>query len=255
MSAKQSQQPWRTRGHKAAMLSMLRNARAIVYRDAESFNEAAAVLEHAGQMLCGEVRTGLGRYKDEICDLARQAPPSQRDRVDHLFNTVRNARNDSVHSGGYIRHHATRLVELLLILEEGLSMSAEIASDLMVQNPITAEPWHNIAAVRRAMLTNSFSFLPAQDTNGEWKLLSDVSVVRYLKHASTTAERNKFLGKQLQRALEKKEIELTACNRFSPTTSIDEITKVMESTPVLIVEQYDGNKERLLGILTAFDLL
>ena len=122
----------------AAMLGMLRDARAIVYRDAESFSEAAAILEHVGQMLQEAVLKGLNDYKNVIFELARKAPLIQRKRVEFLFDTVRKARNDSVHSGDYIRHHALRLVEFLLVLEEGLSMSGKIAGDLMVQNPTTS---------------------------------------------------------------------------------------------------------------------
>ena len=93
----------------AAMLGMLRDARAIVYRDAESFSEAAAILEHVGQMLRGAVLKGLNDYKNVIFELARKAPLIQRKRVELLFDTVRRARNDSVHSGDYIRHHVLRL--------------------------------------------------------------------------------------------------------------------------------------------------
>jgi CBS domain-containing protein len=236
------------------MIAMLRDARAIVYRDAESFNEAAAVLEHVGQMLRGIVLNGLNDYKEVICNLGRLAPATNCERVEYLFDTVRKARNDSVHSGDFIRHHSIRLVELLLMLGEGLAMSGKTAGDLMVQNPMISELWHNVATARRAMLTNSFSFLPIQDRDGVWKLLSDVAVVRHLRRATATKERSVLLGKQLQKALDDGEITLTDCSRFSPGKSIDEIAKAMKHLPVLIVEK-DGNKERLLGILTAFDLL
>jgi CBS domain-containing protein len=241
-------------GYRKALLGMLRDARAVVYRNSESFSEAAAVLEHVGQQLRGELGNGLSAYEKVICDLAETAPPIQRERVKSLFDTVRKARNDSVHSGDFIRHHATRLVELFLLLEEGLSMSGKNAGDLMVQNPTTAELWHNIAAVRRAMLTNAFSFLPLKDTNGVWKLLSDVSIVRYLKHTGTDKDRNKLLGKQVQKALEDGEIELTDCNRISEEESVDDIARAMNHVPVLIIKK-DGNNEDVIGILTAFDLL
>jgi CBS domain-containing protein len=254
MNAKKTKQPSDSKLRKRAMLGMLRDARAIVYRDAESFNEAAAVLEHVGQMLRGTVLNGLNDYKNAILDLACNAPEIQWQRGEFLFDTVRQARNDSVHSGDYIRHHATRLVQLLLVLVEGLAMAAKVAGDLMVQNPTTAELWHNIAAIRRAMLTNSFSFLPVRDTNGVWKLLSDVSVVRYLRCASTTRERNELLGKQLKEALEDGSIGLTDCERLSQWKNVGEIAKTVNHTPVLVVEK-DGTKERLVGILTAFDLL
>jgi CBS domain-containing protein len=241
----------------AVMLGMLRDARAQVHRNAESFHEAAAILEHVGQMLEGVVKEGLGGYRTAICKLARRAPAIQSERIEALFHTVKNARNDSVHSGDFIRHHAARLVELLLVLEEGLSMSAKIAEDLMVRNPMTAEPWHNIAAVRRAMLGNSFSFLPVRDTNGVWKLLSDVAVVKYLEPADNSGNknlRNELLGKPLQEILEADDIELTECKCYSPNKDIGDIKKTITMLPVLIVEK-DGNKERLVGILTAFDLL
>lgn len=237
-----------------AMLAMLRDARAIVYRDSESFNEAAAVLEHVGQMLRGVVLNGLNDYKDAICNLARQAPAIHSERVEYLFDTVRKARNDSVHSGDYIRHHSIRLVELLLMLEEGLAMSGKTAGDLMVQNPTVAELWHNVATARRAMLTNSFSFLPIQDRDGVWKLLSDTTVVRYLRRAATAKERSDRLGKKLQAAVDGGDITLTECSRLSPGKSVDEIAQAMNHLPVIIVGK-DGNKERLVGILTAFDLL
>lgn len=248
------QKPGNLSDDRKAMLAMLRDARAIVYRDAESFIEAAAVLEHVGQMLRGVVLNGLNDYKEVICNLGRQAPEVNSERVDFLFDTVRKARNDSVHSGDFIRHHSIRLVELLLTLEEGLVMSGKTAGDLMVQNPTIAELWHNVATARRAMLTNSFSFLPIQDRDGVWKLLSDVAVVRHLRRATTTKERSELLGKQLQQALDDGQIELTECSRFSPGKGIEDVSKAITHLPVLIVDKV-GNKERLLGILTAFDLL
>lgn len=237
-----------------AMLAMMRDARASVYRDSESFNEAAAVLEHVGQMHRGVVLSGLNDYKDAICNLGRQAPAVNSERVEFLFDTVRRARNDSVHSGDFIRHHSIRLVELLLMLEEGLAMSGKSAGGLMVQNPTAAELWQNVASVPRAMLTNSFSFLPIHDRDGVWQLLSDVAIVRYLRRAETKKDRSEMLGKQLRKAVDNDEITLTKCSCFSPGKNIDEIAKEMEHLPVLIVEK-DGNKERLLGILTAFDIL
>jgi CBS domain-containing protein len=253
-SVKNPQQALIPKHINSAMLGMLRDARAIVHRDAESFSEGATVLEHVGQMLIGDLKNGLHGYKDAIYSLARKAPSIQWQRVDSLFETVRQARNDSVHSGDFIRHHVIRLVELILLLEEGLSMSAKTAEDLMVRTPTTAELWHNIATIRRAMLANSFSFLPVQNTDGVWKLLSDVSVVKYLKVAVKTNDRNKLLGKLLSAALDDNEIELTDCDRFLPDNNIDDISKTLSHVPILIVEN-GGNKERLLGILTAFDLL
>src|SRR5262249_52447579 len=112
-----------------SILAMLRDARAMVYRDAESFDQAATVLEHVGQIIACEVRNGLGAYEDEILGLAGRLQRTSARELRELFATVRRARNDSVHSGDFIRHHVLRLVELLLLLEEAISMNGQIASD------------------------------------------------------------------------------------------------------------------------------
>jgi len=133
-------------------------------------------------------------------------------------------------------------------------MSAKVAGDLMVENPTTAELWHNIATIRRAMLVNAFSYLPVQDGSGVWKLLSDASVVKYLRGASTAKDRSEMLGKPLHKLLEGRGIELTVCSRFSEDKNIEDVSKAVTHVPVLIIEKV-GNKERLLGILSAFDLI
>jgi predicted transcriptional regulator len=230
---------------------MLRDARALVYCDAEAFGQAAAILEHIGQIRSGRVYDGLNGYQSVICKLGRQAPEIQSERIEQLFDTVRRARNDSVHSGAYIRHHSIRLVELLLILEEALVMAAKSAADLMVRNPCIAEPWHNIATVRRAMLANSFSNLPVRDSDGTWRLMSDTAIVAYLKAAKNKNERNDLLGSTVEEVIAKKRIVLTDCPRLSPDKTIDEVAKHVKDSPVLIVDE----QKHLVGILTAFDLL
>jgi CBS domain-containing protein len=233
------------------ILQMLRDARSLVYRDAESFDEAASVLEHIGQILAGAVRNGLGMYEGEILSLAGQAPGTNARHLRELFDTVRRARNDSVHSGDYVRHHVLRLVELLLILEEALSMNGKLACDLMVRNPVTAELWNNIATVRRAMLSNSFSYLPIQLTSKEWKLISDVSVVKYLNGFEN---RNAKLGQTLASLINAGTLIPIPCESIPATTPIREVIGSIQHQPVLILEHI-SDESRLIGILTAFDLL
>lgn len=233
----------------AAILNMLRGARALVYRDAESFSEAASVLEHVGQMLAGEVRSGLGWYEREVLGLANNAPGTSERELSELFRTVREARNDSVHSGDFIRHHALRLVELLLVLEEALSVNARYASDLMVRNPITAELWHNIATVRRTMLTYSFSYIPVR-VDGEWKLISDRSIMAYL-HGIGKDEHKRRLGGTVETAIKSHELCLDEAPIASPDVPVQELKERINHLPILIVDSH-GN---LHGILRAFDLL
>jgi len=127
----------------AALLNKLRDIRYAVYKDAESFDEGVANLEYVGQILSGKLGVGLSAYEDEILGLAGQAASSQdAKRLKELFRKVKDARNDSVHSGAFIRHHSLSLVSLVLLLEEAITNNSQIASDLMVRNPITAQLCH-----------------------------------------------------------------------------------------------------------------
>jgi CBS domain-containing protein len=233
----------------SAILNTLRDARALVYRDAESFDQASAVLEHIGQVLAGEVGVGLGAYEGIILGLAGQAPRTDARHLRELFKTVKEARNDSVHSGAFIRHHVLSLVELILILEEAVSLNGRVAGDLMVRNPVVAESWHNIATVRRNMLTNSFSYLPIK-ADGARKLISDQSVVSYLRGASNV-ERNRRLGAAIEGLLTRGDLQLESPPHSSIETPIDHLKASLTPVPVLIVD----SAQNLLGILTAFDLL
>ncbi len=232
----------------SAILSTLREARALVYRDAESFDQAAAMLEHIGQLLSGQVGVGLGSYEGVILGLAGQAPRTNAGNLKELFKTVRETRNDSVHSGAFIRHHVLKLVELILILEEAILLNGRVAADVMVCSPVTAELWHNVAMVRRSMLTNSFSFLPVRISD-QWKLISDQSLVAYLRVSN--AERNRRLGATVGSAIEDGSLCLEVAPITRADTPIEDVKTNITHLPVLVLD----TAQNLLGILTAFDLL
>jgi hypothetical protein len=232
----------------SAILSMLREARSLVHKDAESFDQAAATLEHIGQLLSGEIGTGLGSYETVLLSLAGQAPRTSAPRLRELFKTVKDARNDCVHTGAFIRNHVLSLVELLLILEEAISLNGRVAGDLMVRGPVTAELWHNVATVRRNMLTNSFSFLPI-NAHGQWMVVSDRSLVTYL-HGASNAERNRRLGATLEIAISNG-LQLEQAVEVRSDTPVADVKAGITHLPVLIVD----SSQDLLGILTAFDLL
>ena len=61
-----------SRAQYSELLANIRNALALMLRDAESFHEASTVLEHIGQVLAAQIRRGLGDYRDEILSLAGQ---------------------------------------------------------------------------------------------------------------------------------------------------------------------------------------
>lgn len=234
----------------AAILNELRDIRYSVYKDAESFDEGVAKLEYVGQILSGKLGVGLSSYEDEILGLAAQAPSSpDAKRLRELFRKVKDARNDSVHSGAFIRHHSLSLVSLSLLLEEAITNDSKIASDLMVSNPITAELWHNLAMVRRNMLTHSFSYLPVL-VEAKWKLISDLNVIKCLNQESV-GKRKGLLGKTIEELVRNGDLALEEAPTASDQASISDLKQNITHLPILIVDQQD----HLLGIISAFDLL
>lgn len=234
----------------AALLNKLRDIRYAVYKDAESFDEGVANLEYVGQILSGKLGVGLSAYEDEILGLAGQAASSpDAKRLKELFRKVKDARNDSVHSGAFIRHHSLSLVALALLLEEAITNYAQVASDLMVRNHITAELWHNLAMVRREMLTHSFSYVPLFDGTN-WKLISDLSVIKCLNQGSA-GKRKGLLGTTLDELISNDHLALEDAPTVNDQALISDLKETITHLPILIVDQ----DQYLLGILSAFDLL
>lgn len=233
--------------------SRLRDARALVLRDAESFHEAAMALERVGQVLCGQGRNGLGAYRGELLELARTAEGAELPEVARLFDTVRDARNMAVHEGAWARHLSSRLVDFFLILEQAIMKKMKCAEDIMVRQPIVAETWHMIAHVRQTMLANSFSNVPVLIDN-RWHIITDLMIMRFLRGAPDGKEKKARLSSQLEASIRKGEIVPIVARCFLPETKLDDLISAMDVGPALVT---DGNSSapRLLGILTSFDLL
>ena len=234
----------------AALLNKLRDIRYAVYKDGESFDEGVANLEYVGQILSGKLGVGLSAYEDEILGLAGQAASSQdAKRLRELFRKVKDARNDSVHSGAFIRHHSLSLVSLVLLLEEAITNNSQIASDLMVTNPMTAELWHNLAMVRREMLTHSFSYVPLFDGTN-WKLISDLNVIKCLNQESI-GKRKGLLGTTLEALISNHDLALEDAPTANDQALISDLKQKITHLPILIVDK----QKHLLGVISAFDLL
>ncbi len=69
-------------------LALLRDARSLILRDAESFHEAATVLETIGKIAGGKLRRGLGEYKEELLEICLGSGPSARTRAARLIDVV-----------------------------------------------------------------------------------------------------------------------------------------------------------------------
>jgi CBS domain-containing protein len=234
-------------------LTRLRDARALILRDAESFHEAAIALERVGQVLCGKVRNGLGGYKDVLLELAGDAADCDPREAERLFGVVKDARNLAAHEGAWARHLSSRLVDFLLILEDSIQLKMNIVKDIMVRNPLAAEPWHLVSHVRHAMLANSFSHLPIF-VNSAWHTVSDLAVMRFLRNPSIQGGRNERLSKRLDEAIGEGLLEVVKARNSAPESTVQDVSNLIEIGPVLVIEDHD-NSPRLVGILTAFDLL
>lgn len=234
-------------------LCRLRDARALVLRDAEAFHQAAMALERVGQVLCGKIRNGLGAYENELLELAKVAETMDSAEVERLFATVKEARNMAVHEGAWARHLSSRLVDFFLILEQAIMSKMTYAQDIMVRQPMVAEIWHLVAHVRQTMLANSFSSLPVFKDD-RWHFITDLMIMRFLHAATNGKDLKARLSTPLEVAISTREIVPSEAKCWTLETELVEIVRVMEAGPALVIDNRSG-MPRLVGILTPFDLL
>jgi CBS domain-containing protein len=165
---------------------------------------------------------------------------------------VREARNDALHQGAFARHLTSHAIEIALVLEDALRSSERpLVSDYMVRNPVCAELWQPLGFIRQQMLASSFSFLPVLNERGEWGLVSDHALATFL--GGEMGERKKRLVVTLLEAQRTEPTLLDIAEFVKEGTSIEEALKKMNNAPLLVCRH--GEREHLLGIVTAFDLL
>lgn len=242
---------------------LLRSARYAALADAEGFHEVCYAIESLGMRLHGSEGT-LYTYWTSVRGLAQHSPvfgeltnryPELFTRFDALYETLRRARNDAMHSGSYARHAATAAVELCIGLEESLMNAAEAkinVIDYMVKSPVSIEDWQPIAHARQLMLLHSYSFLPIFH-KGSWKLLSELAVVGFL-HQLSRDEKAKALAKSIKNAVSEGLILVTA-KTVLPTDKVSELvsSSIAEQTPKLWLVVKD--QDRLIGVLSPFELM
>lgn len=234
-------------------LLRLRDARALILRDTEAFHQAATSLERVGQVLCGQVRNGLGSYKGVLLELAEHAADCDPQEVNRLFRVVKDARNMATHEGAWARHLSSRLVDLLLILEKSIQMNMNIVKDIMVRNPQIAEPWHIVSHVRNAMLANSFSCLPILVSN-KWHTVSDLAIMSFLRNPSFHGDLKTRLSYRIDEAIDEGLIKIIKANECNQNSYLQDIYEKMTTEPILVTDTHN-DFPIIVGILTAFDLL
>ncbi|HYH96502.1 hypothetical protein [Hyalangium sp.] len=235
--------------------NQLREARAQALRDAEDFHDLLFTFERLGAYLRGGTGKGLDAYTKAILHLVAPnvdgaGTPQTNLEPQHLLDLVRIARNDALHQGASARHLTTNAIRVALILEDALMAQVipQRVRHFMVASPTCAELWQPLGVVRHSMLANSFSYLPIKDAEGNWKLLSDYSVVQFIRIGDRRTRLDMSVGEALKQGL-----------TLDPTVTVD----VDQEVPDVLVKPFNGRPflvleaegARLAGILTAFDLL
>jgi hypothetical protein len=206
-----------------------RNARTEALRDAEGCTAIFVAAERLGACVVGP-QTGLGRYESALEGICRRSVsigyladrhPEYHATFQRLFRIFVSGRNQAVHVGAFARNLTRLAIELALFLEDGLQEGFVEAADFMVREPVCAEHWEPLGFIRQKMLLNSFSFLPARDLAGNWRLLSDRALVRFTRNGSEE-QRKERLALRLDGALEKGDLQLEealTCPRVSRSSN------------------------------------
>jgi CBS domain-containing protein len=101
------------------------------------------------------------------------------------------------------------------------------------------------------MLKNAFTYLPyleERDGAVTWKLVSDYHLAYYLR----TGNRKQLLAKTLSEAIAGG-LTLSDVKTCTASTHVAEAIKTSRGLPLLVIDR--ESKERLIGIVSPFDLL
>lgn len=245
----------------------LRAARYAAQADSEGFHQICYALEALGLRLHG-IKADLGTYKPKLKQLGRDSEilseltksfPSSFTAFDALFDLVRTARNDAMHTGVYARHATGAAMELCIGLEAAIMKDKALlrhqVKHYMVKSPVSVEPWQPVAHARQLMLTHSFSFLPVKLDN--WTLVSETSMARYLQFGVKD-------GRTVSKLLSATIKEAMSCGLTPLQAQIvgleDEIHTLLQPSPeaekneprLWLVEDASGH---LCGVLSPFELM
>ena len=247
----------------------LRAARYSALADSEGFLAICYALEALGLRLL-DSKASLGAYKNKLKAIATQSVilnelpkchPGTFSGFDALFDLVKTARNDAMHTGVYARHAAAAGIELCIGLEEALMNTKEspvtrkLVKDYMVKSPIVVEAWQPVAQARQLILTHSFSFLPVH-LNG-WKLVSETAMARYIQFdGPERSPWNERMATSIETAA-RSGLKLLDAKVVSLNENVRELlgespdAQVPEPRLWLVVDE----RENLCGVLSPFELL
>lgn len=245
-----------------------REARTVALRDAEAFHEILYTLERLGFLLKGE-EGNLRRYQEPIeveaedSALSVEVPTRHRDwhtPFSKIYDLVEIGRNDALHQGAFARNLTAHATQLALVLEDALTNKATTIGDYMVREPVCAFPWQPVSFVRQQMLANSFSYLPTQwetERRTEWKLVSDFRLAQYLRVSNDPREhkRRERMAKTVSEAVDEGELVLERAASCSSSATVEEALRLFSGDGRPLLVHHPTDRERLMGIVTAYDLL
>jgi len=244
----------------------LRAARYAALADAEGFEEICFVVEAFGIRIYGR-QVAMYDYQPLIKEYAVKSPlfdelvtscPSFFTKFDALYETLRLARNDAMHTGTYARHATEAAIELCIGLEDALMIlgTRETVQDFMVKSPMEVESWQPLARARQLMLMHSFSFLPVK-IGSEWKLVSELSLALYLNTSGKT--RKLRLAQSIDQAIgDKLElVDILDDNLLVPEQDIQSVfsSAKVQAGPMLWLVVNSRTTKRLVGVLSPFELM
>lgn len=132
-------------------------------------------------------------------------------------------------------------------------------ADVMVSEVVVLDPSQPVAHARQLMLMYSFSFLPLY-FRGQWHLLSDISVAQYLSSAQDFNTKKLFLGASIEIATNVHGLKLSALSSrdlLKPESDAKAVLNScdIDSNPTLWLVPNESRPDKLLGVLSPFELM
>lgn len=243
-------------------LQLLREGRESAQKDSENYGALVRAFELIGRMEKDSSGNGLGAYRHELLKIAEGSilsngkPAHLHIDSKRLFELIKEQRNDAVHQGVVARNLVRHAVEFSIILENAIMNSGTLkyAEDFMVRDVTYADWNHPMSYTRQRMLMNAFSFLPVIAEDGTVKVLGDVAFAKWLCKVPYQ-DRKRAIMRSLKEILADTPVTLVLDDPvlLPHDVLIDLVVEKMRTTPVLLHEP--GNTSRIVGIITASDLL
>lgn len=246
----------------------LREARYAALADSEAFESICFAVESLGARLSNK-KTNLNDYKEYLHILSKKSSlydfltkenPYFFSEFCILFQRLKSARNDAMHTGAFARNATNYAIELCIMLEDSLMQAVEKDTETveyyMVKSPVTVELWHPLGYARQKMLANSFSYLPicvVESNEKRWMLLSDISIIKYI-NAMPNSSRGKVMTRKIGDLIRKMDMPGPYLDLLLPDV-VDIKTKInqlkIDSQKLWLITK----ENNLVGVLSPFELL